>query len=196
MHAQGLSIIMNVNIREYVKNFFALIGILATLLGLAYTVIELYDRFSIPNIEIFENDIYLTSTNSNTGLIKFLESNNGKTVYIDNFIDASLVFEENSIVEEQCGIDIDAIVKDNIEKIPIPLPIYENISNLNCFSNNLVLDIGENTVYEPSYGGTGIVTVRFKGFFEISKTYHSGPSNYYHLKEVEVPYEVREKLAL
>ncbi|XKE44433.1 hypothetical protein LG302_13785 [Halomonas organivorans] len=145
-------------------------------------------------IEVFQESISLTNSNLGTGLIDFFERNDGRVVYIDNFIDVSMAVEENRVVEERCGLDIDAVVAGNVNGVPLPLPVYENIEQLSCSGHYMVLNIGENTTYEYSSGGTGIVMVRFEGFFEVSATYHSGPRIFYHLKEVEVPFEVRDRV--
>lgn len=183
---------MNENIIKNTKKIFA---VLLMVIGAILSVTQLKDRFfNDPEIEVFKENIYLTDTNIDTGLIDFLKRNDGKTVYIDNFIDTSLATEENWVIEKQCGVDIDSIVEKKVEDTPLLLPVFTDINSLVCTGNYLVLDIGKNTTYKYSAGGTGVVMVRFKGFFEVSTTFYSGPSTYYHLKEVEVPYEVREKI--
>lgn len=181
--------------KEKIKKAITIAGYLGAFIAVITGLVQIYDRFVAgPNIEVFKEYIYLTYSNSDTGLIDFLERNNGKVVYIDNFIDTSLAIEEHSTVEEQCGVDIDAIIGKKIDGVPLVLPVYKNIDELICSGNYLVLNMGENTIYEYSAGGTGMVMIRFRGFFEISTTYHSGPSIYYHLKEVEVPFEVKNKV--
>lgn len=122
--------------------FFALIGVISTLAGLTYTFVQIYDRLSKPKIKVFKEAVYLTDTNIDTRLIDFLKRNDGKTVYIDNLIDASLATEENWIVEKQCGVDIDSVVKKKIKNTPLLLPDFRNIDNLICVGNYLVLDMG------------------------------------------------------
>lgn len=144
-------------------------------------------------IEAFVENIHLTSSNSDTGLLAFLERNEGKIVFIDNLIDASMSIEENAIVQAQCGVDIDAVMAQEIDDFPLLLPTYESLDELVCGPYFLVLDLGERTTYEYGSGGTGIVTVRFRGFFELITTGHAGPSIYYHLKEVDVPFDIRQQ---
>lgn len=178
--------------KDRIKRAATIAGYFGVFIAVVTALFQIYDRYiSSPDIEVFEEYIYLTSSNSDTGLIEFLARNNGKVVYVDTFIDTSMAIEEHSIVEEQCGVDIDAVVAKEIIGVPLALPVYENIDDLICTGNYLVLDIGGNTTYEYSAGGTGIVMVRFKGFFEISTTYHSGPSIHHHLKEVDVPFEAK-----
>ena len=178
--------------RKTTKKVLTVTSYLAIFIAVITGGIQIYDRLiASPNIEIFNKYIYLTYSNSDTGLKDFLKSNNGKVVYIDNFIDTSLAIEEHRIVEKRCEVDIDAIIKKEINNIPLALPFYKDINNLVCSKNYLVLNMRENTTYEHSAGGTGLVMVRFRGFFEISTTYHSGPSIFYHLKETEVPFDLR-----
>lgn len=182
--------------KERTKQAVSIVGYFGVFLAVITVFFQLYDRLiSTPSIEVFEKNIYLTSSNSGTGLIEFLARNDEKIIYADTFIDTSMAIEEHSIVEEQCGVDIEAVVAKDIIGVPLTLPVYENIDDLVCTGNSLVLDIGENTTYEYSSGGTGIVMVRFKGFFEISTTDHPGPSIHYHLKEVEVPCEINNKMS-
>lgn len=136
----------------------------------------------------------MTYDNSDAGLIEFFKRNDGRAVFIDGYIDTSLAFEDHWIVEDKCGLDIDAIVKQEILGIPLNLPLYDKIEDFICVGHYLVLHLGDNTTYQYSACGTGMVMIRFKGFFNVSLTYHSGPSIYYHLKEVDVPFEVRNKM--
>ncbi|RTE86514.1 MULTISPECIES: hypothetical protein [Gammaproteobacteria] len=144
-----------------------------------------YDRFfTTQEIETFQGNINLTSDNSDTGLLEFLDRNEGKVVRFDGYIDTSMSIAENQIVEQTCDLNIEAVIDRSVVGTPIPLPFYEDVNNFHCSPYALVLDIGPHTIYEYSSGGTGIVMVRFKGLFEVFTTYHSGPTTHYHLKEI------------
>ncbi|GGP54600.1 hypothetical protein [Shewanella saliphila] len=168
----------------------------ALCLGLLITsmagAIQIYDRFlARSSIEVFKQPISLTASNSDSGVIAFLQRNNDKIVYIDNVLDSSLATQEHALVQAQCQVDIDAILSQDIVNVPLLLPIYDHIDELICSGHYLVLTMTDNTTYEYSAGGTGIAMIRFKGFFEITTTYHSGPSVYFHLKEIDVPFNVK-----
>ncbi|WP_027251977.1 hypothetical protein [Photobacterium halotolerans] len=181
---------------EKIKKAVTVAGYIGAFIAVITGVVQIYDRFvAKPDIEIFNKNINLTYDNSDSGLIGFLARNDGKTVFIDNYIDTSMAIEEHQIIEERCALDIDAVINKQILGTPIHLPVYDNIENFICAGQYLVLNLGEDTTYQYSAGGTGIVMIKFKGFFEVSLTYHSGPSIYYHLKEVTVPFEVRNKLS-
>lgn len=146
------------------------------------------------SIERFTDNIYLTQSNMGSGLKVFLERNEGKVVFIDGFLDASLSTEEQTIVEQSCELDVDAIVEQKLENTPVPLPYYDRLEELNCFGTYLVFDLSKETIYAPSFGGTGVVMIRLKGFFDVFTTYHSGPSLHYHLKAIAVPLDVRLRM--
>ena len=147
------------------------------------------------NIDVFKENINFTYNNKNTGLIEFLDRNNGKVVFIDNYLDTSLSVQENGIVSEDCDVDIDSIAEKRINGKLLVLPVYdykdEEIVNLNCTRYQLQLNLKDKTFYEYSAGGTGVVMVRFRGFFEVVITNHSGPSVHFHLNEVDVPSDIK-----
>ncbi|WP_375753913.1 hypothetical protein [Vibrio sp. HN007] len=146
------------------------------------------------NIERFTENIYLTQSNTDSGLKAFLERNDGRIVFIDGFLDASLSTEEQTSVEQGCELDVDAIVEQELDNTPVPLPYYDRLEELNCFGSYLVFDLSKETIYAPSFGGTGVVMIRLKGFFDVFTTYHSGPSIHYHLKAIAVPLDVRLRM--
>lgn len=172
---------------------YARFALILTPLLLAASLLTTGAHARDTGIEAFRENIYLTSSNTDTGLLAFLERNEGKIVFIDNLIDTSMSIEENAIVQEQCGVDIDAVTAREIDDFPLLLPTYDSLDELVCGPHFLVLDLGERTTWEYGSGGTGIVTVRFRGFFELISTGHSGPSIYYHLKEVDVPFGIRQQ---
>ena len=55
----------------------------------------------------------------------------------------------------------------------------------------VVFHFAENHVLNVSHGGTGTITVALKGFFEVSPSFHGGPSVVFHLKEINAPLESR-----
>ncbi|ELB2051511.1 hypothetical protein CGH94_23615 [Vibrio parahaemolyticus] len=182
--------------REKIKKVVAVAGYIGAVIAVITGGVQIYDRFfAKPDIETFSQNINLTYDNSDTGLIEFLDRNEGKTVFIDGYIDTSLAIKDHQVVEEKCGLDIDAVINREILGTPLNLPLYDNVEEFICAGHYLVLNLGDNTTYQYSAGGTGMVMIRFKGFFDVSLTYHSGPSIYYHLKEVDVPFEVKNKMS-
>lgn len=181
--------------KDQIKKVVVISGYVGAVIAVITGVVQIYDRFiAKPDIETFSQNINLTYDNSETGLVEFLERNEDRTVFIDGYIDTSLVIEDHWIVEEKCGLDIDTVINKEILGTPLNLPLYDNIEDFICVGHYIVLHLGDDTIYQYSEGGTGVVMIRFKGFFDVSLTYHSGPSIYYHLKEVDVPFEVRSKV--
>ena len=145
-------------------------------------------------IAAFKGTIYLTYDNSETQFVEFLERNNDKIVFIDSWLDASLGWvPEQFQIRDQCDVNMDAITDGKVNGLPLNIPFYKKGDDYKCSNVYIVLKIGNHTTYDVSYGGTGIVQVRFRGFFELSTTYHSGPSTHYHLKEIEAPFDLRSK---
>lgn len=69
--------------------------------------------------------------------------------------------------------------------MPLPLPNDERelVSVAFHFADGHVLNY--------SAGGTGVIMVDVTGFFEISRTFHGGPSSVFHLREFEAPLQFR-----
>ncbi|MCT8986959.1 hypothetical protein [Shewanella phaeophyticola] len=51
--------------------------------------------------------------------------------------------------------------------------------------------MSNNTAYEYRAGGIGIAIICFNSVFKITTTYHSESSMYFHLKEIDVPFNVK-----
>lgn len=130
--------------------------------------------WSDPLPERLTENINLTSSNAGSGLIAFLLRNDGKRVEIDTYLDASMARSENQTVQEQCAVDIDAIIDGSAVGTPLALPTYESLARLDCNQYRLVLETGPDTLYQYSSGGTGIVVVHLRGSFTVvrKKTEH------------------------
>jgi hypothetical protein len=132
------------------------------------------------------NGLILITSGSNDDLISFLEKNSGRIVILDAIIDASV-----STLEE-----IEFVKKNDIDLAPFTsggngtYPLRNTLEGLFYIKFHLA----PNHVLNYSAGGTGIVTVSMNGFFELSSTFHGGPSTMFHLKEIEVPLEARLEL--
>ncbi|WP_341706854.1 hypothetical protein [Halopseudomonas sp.] len=130
--------------------------------------------WSEPLPERLSENIYLTSSNAGSGLIGFLLRNDGKRVEVDTYLDASMARSENQTVQEQCAVDIDALIDGSAVGKPLALPTYESLARLDCDQYRLVLETGPDTLYQYSSGGTGIVVVHLRGSFTVvrKKTEH------------------------
>lgn len=138
--------------------------------------------------------VYLTSSNSDFGVISFFNKNAGRIVYVDNTLDFSQALEVHIKTVEACNTPLDAVESGNIKGLPLPLPESVEDSEPRCKGAYLVLHPNDDTLYLKSYGGMGTANVRLKGFFDITTTYHSGPSIYYHLTAVDAPFDVRRAM--
>lgn len=152
---------------------------------LVFIAVTFPNHLKASEVPTYEGNINLTASNAGSGLLEFLERNDGELVHIDGVLDTSMSTGQNQVVAETCNLDIEAVVAKQIDEMPLALPFYDDISELQCGQYALVLDLGDDTVYEFSSGGTGIVMIRFKGYFQLFSTHHSGPSIHYHLKEVD-----------
>jgi len=128
----------------------------------------------------------LITSDSNDELISFLEKYSGRIVILDSIIDISVSTPEQSAFVERNHINIDPFTSGGHATYPLRNTLGERIS--------IQFHLIPNHVINFSSGGTGIVTVGMNGIFEIAKTFHSGPTTLYHLKEIEVPLEARLEL--
>ena len=138
-------------------------------------------------IPIFCDPICITSID-NSEFISFLETNNCKIIFLKTFLDASVSIKEQHEIVEKEAIDIDLIVSCEFSGVTLPLPNKDGrlITIAFYFNDDHVLNF--------STGGTGIVRVDIIGFFEVSRTFHGGPTTSYHLKEGRASLETRVDL--
>lgn len=129
--------------------------------------------------ELLTENINLTSSNAGNGLIAFLQRNEGKPVAVDTYLDASMARSENQTVQEQCAVDIDAIIAREIDGKPLALPAYRNLAELDCQQYRLILETDKDTLYRYSSGGTGVVVVHIRGRFAVSSNAREGGVDFY-----------------
>jgi|TARA_B100000749_G_scaffold229701_1_gene186062 hypothetical protein len=122
-----------------------------------------------PESELFSDTINLTASNVGSGLLAYLERNAGRQVMLDTFLDASMARAEHQQVQAQCAVDIEAIVGQQIDGVPLALPVYDRLSELDCRRYQLVLITGPGTPYQYRSGGTGIVQVHLRGHFAVMR---------------------------
>lgn len=132
----------------------------------------------------YHGPINLTSP-ENCDIIAFLEANDHKIVFLDTYIDASVSFEEQWKFAEREKLNLELIAAGQFSGKTLSLPNREGDLITATFYFN------DDHVINSSAGGTGIITVDFCGFFEISRTGHSGPTTAFHLKEVKATLEAR-----
>jgi hypothetical protein len=89
---------------------------------------------------------------------------------------------------EDYDVDVDLIASCKFDSVPLPLP------NKSKGLVNLTFYFLESHKLHYSAGGTGIVTVAIKGIFEISRSFHGGPMMAFHLKEIDVPFELKSHI--
>ncbi len=131
--------------------------------------------------------ILITSGN-NDELVSFLEKNIGSIVILDSIIDASVSTKKQIAFVKRENIDLSPFTSGKFGNEIYPL--------LNTLGKLFYIKFhfAPNHVLNSSSGGTGVISVSMNGFFEISSTFHGGPSTLFHLKEVEAPLEARLEL--
>ncbi len=133
-------------------------------------------------VPTFSDPIYVTYT-ENQNFISLLESNDNRIIFLKTFLDASVSIKEQYDLVEKEGIDIDLIASCKFHGVALPLPNKERrIVTITFYFN-------DDHILKCSAGGTGIVTVGINGFFEVSRTFHGGPTTAFHLKEMKASLE-------
>ncbi len=130
-------------------------------------------------------DVICVTSPGNERFIGFLRSNDGRIAFLTTHIDACVATEENYRIVDREQLDIDRIAAGDFSGMLLPLPndAGELVAVTFYFSDRHQL--------LSSAGGTGVVTVRIVGFFEISSTLHGGPSVQYHLRELDASMDFR-----
>lgn len=132
------------------------------------------------SIAKFDNPIYLT-WGENDDFILFLKNNTGKVIALNLSVDASVASEIQMRMVEKNPDVFSQIHECNLNGIRLSL------LNKNNGMVYLTFYFLQQHPLFPSHGGTGIFTIPVRGFFEVLKTFHSGPSIMFHLKEIDAP---------
>jgi hypothetical protein len=100
-------------------------------------------------------------------------------------LDFSIFNKEQLETAEKEGIDPELFSEGNFGAVALPLP--------NRAGNRITITFYFSEGHTPKYsaGGTGMLTAHVNGFFEISKSFWSGPSIAFHLREHTAPLEAR-----
>ncbi|MFH1908177.1 MAG: hypothetical protein ABIL11_12485 [Chloroflexota bacterium] len=139
---------------------------------------------AVSKVPTLRETIYITWP-ENHEIISFLGTNDRRIIFLDTHIDASVAFKEQFEIVEKERIDLDLITSCAFSGVPLPLPNREGNLVTVTFSFN------DDHVLKYSAGGTGIITVGINGFFEVSRTFHGGPTTAFHLKEVKASLEAK-----
>jgi hypothetical protein len=136
---------------------------------------------------MFDETVCVTS-GDNEAFVSFLQENLGRIVFLRSHLDASVSVEEQFKRVEEEGLDLDQIAAGRFSGMPLPL----RSSRGGLFA--VTFHFRDDHVLTSSAGGTGVLMVEIVGFFEVSATYHGGPTTAYHLKEMEAPFESKVDL--
>ncbi len=162
------------------KIFRRITGVSTPLGGISWNPSET----RVAKVSTFREPIYITYPN-NHSIISFLEANDRKIVFLDTHIDASVSIKEQWELAERKGLNLELIASGEFSGMPLPLPNKENSLV------TLTFHFSDDHVLKYSTGGTGIVTVDINGFYEVSRTFHGGPTTAFHLKEVKASLEAK-----
>jgi len=143
-----------------------------------------YSKSKFEDVPIFKDLILLTS-NGNDDFISFLEEHSENIIFLDSVVDASVALREQIEFVNEENLDLDLLTSGNFDGI-----CYLLQNNLGRLAY-VVFHFVENHVLNVSHGGTGTITVAVRGFFEVSPSFHGGPSVVFHLKEINAPLESR-----
>ncbi|MEC8859287.1 MAG: hypothetical protein VYE29_04715 [Pseudomonadota bacterium] len=133
--------------------------------------------FGVPE---FNGTIALTSK-ENDDVIAFLEKHAGLIVYLNATIDACVATEEQAEFVDSQDLDFGLIESGTFGDKRYEL--RNNIGKL-AYITFTLLPANRRKV---SFGGTGVVTLAVRGFFEVVQTAHAGPSLIFHLTENDAP---------
>lgn len=137
-----------------------------------------------PDIETFD-DVFCITLAENQSLVEFLHRNDGRIVFMNADLDATVALDEQWARVESEHIDLDRIGGGDLNGLPIALP------NKDQRLVGVTFYFREGRVLNASHGGTGVLMVNIAGFFDVSTTFHGGPSTAFHLKEVDAPLALR-----
>ena len=127
-------------------------------------------------------------TDENKALRVFLETNEGRPVFLELEIDASVSTDDQVEIMKSCRLDPDAILKDSGLLLRHRLGFPERFDDrVNCW-NWLFIDSQRQSL--PANGAsTGIVWYNLDGFFFVrGETHGDGPQSY-NLRELDADAE-------
>lgn len=138
---------------------------------------------SLSKVSIFRGSISITSPDNHDAIL-FMEANRGKIVFLDTFVDVSVVLKEQRDLVEKEDIDIGLVTSGKFSGVGLRLPNKEDrfVTTIFYFTDDHILNC--------SSGGPGIFFVQVRGFFEISQSFSSS-STAFHLKEVATTLETK-----
>ena len=131
----------------------------------------------VSKVPAYREPIYITNSD-NDDFISFLETNDRRIVFLDTHLDASVTFKEQVETINKERLDLEFITSGKLNGVSLPLP------NKKDDRVTVTFYFTDGHVLKYSAGGTGIITIGFRGFFEVSRTFHSGPTTAFHLKEI------------
>lgn len=137
-----------------------------------------------PHIPSFDGIIAITGE-ENDEILDFLDRNEGNIVHLNCMLDASLATSRQQEIVEREQIDLDATTRGEIS--------HKQFVLLNSSNKSRYLEIRllPNRRINASSGGTGMILLPLRGFFEISTTVHGGPTIVFYLIEQNASVELR-----
>lgn len=133
----------------------------------------------------FNRRISLTDADDD-GFIGFLDRNHARVVFLNAVLDACVATGRQHLWMEALiasGLDVDRLWAGQLDGLVLPLDVGDPphvTVTFNLLPGHTLL---------ASAGGTGVLTMDLRGFFEVTQTFHSGPTTAFHLREVAAPME-------
>ena len=142
----------------------------------------------------FDKDIALNDF-TNASFYRFLIKNEGRIVFIDSLVEMSPALISHVGVLQACNDaypssygerDVPELLDGHVYNRRIVLPINENRDETgDCVSHVTIEIVHDGDIADLSYGGTGLVTFKLNGFFDIESRFYSGPEKRIYLVRPE-----------
>lgn len=128
---------------------------------------------------------------SNDDFINFLDRNHGKVVSINSQVDLSIFLPEHGQTLESCNnvdlsgaVDGKGLLDGYVFNRDVVIPTSDDRhENGDCVQYNNIHIIDDRREFaDLSYGGSGVITYRLRGFFYVDARHFSGPRIVYYLQ--------------
>lgn len=192
-----------------VKNIFAAIGALSTLVALIVGCIEIIKFSNGESPASYKKDWIPIVYTQVSDFKKFLQKNDGKVVNIKSSLALDAVLPVNLLIHEFCEIDLPPNERGNTKKVynfglatfspefkeeNLEIPSYnektkeynfpENVKSMISCQDKLRVELINPESFRMSYGGTGSNSIPISGNFRVTLRFFSGPRAEYTLRQI------------
>ena len=123
------------------------------------------------DVPVFGGEICITcDVPQNRLFVDFTGTNVGRIVFLKLYLDSSVALERQTRWVDEQRLDLSAVASGRFSGVHLPFP--NDVGELLSITFHFLPE----HIVSPSHGGTGIIMLETIGFFEVSITYHGGPS--------------------